>query len=245
MIAGEIQPLSNGRCAPLSGDGFLTLLPRIETHARVVFRGLPMVDREEAIAEAVAAAYVAYRRLRERGIDPVREFPSMMATFAVRQVKDGRHVGSRMSSKDALSPKAQRKHGFKVEPLPISTRRAHEEVHSTLSGQRQMDTFEERLHENCRTPVPEQAAFRIDWPEFMRSLSQRDRRLATYLSLGNSAKQAAEKFGVSPGRVTQLRQGWCREWRAGQGEEATTAAPANHGTSSQPSRGLQTRNIAS
>jgi len=228
MIAGEIQPLSNGRCAPLSDDDFLALLPRIETHARVVFRGLPAVDREEAIAEAVAAAYVAYRRLRDRGIDPVREFPSMMASYAVLQVKDGRHVGSKASSKDVLSPRAQRRHGFQVQSLPISTRRAHEEVHSSLRGQREMDAFEERLHENRRTPVPEQAAFRIDWPEFMRSLSQRDRRLAMFLSLGNSAKQAAEKFHVSQGRVTQLRQGWCREWRARQGEEAALANHPQH-----------------
>jgi len=226
MIAGEIQ-LANSQSAPASDDSFLTLLPRIETHARVVFRGLAVVDREEAIAEAVAAAYVAYRRLRERGIDPVQEFPSMMASYAVLQVKDGRHVGSKASSKDVLSPKAQRKHGFKVQPLPISTRRAHEEVHSTLSGQRDMDVFEERLHDNRRTPVPEQAAFRIDWPEFMRSLTDRDRRLAKFLSLGNSAKQAAEKFHVSQGRVTQLRQGWCREWRARQGEERLPVAHAN------------------
>jgi hypothetical protein len=68
-----------------------------------------------------------------------------------------------------------------------------------------MDAFEERLHENRRTPVPEQAAFRIDWTEFMRSLTDRDRRLATFLSLGNSAKTGADKFGVSQGRVTQLR----------------------------------------
>jgi hypothetical protein len=193
-------------------DDFLPLMTVVQRHASVVFRGLPQVEREEAIAEAVASAFVAYRRLCDRGIDPVREFPSMMATFAVRQVRDGRHVGSRMSSKDVLSARAQRKHGFHVQSLPISTRRPHEDVHSAVSGQRVMDSFEERLHENRRTPVPEQAAFRIDWPEFMRSLSQRDRRLATYLSMGNSAKQAAERFRVSQGRVTQLRQGWCREW---------------------------------
>jgi len=243
MIAGEIQPSSNGRCAPLSDDGFLPLLPRIETHARVVFRGLPAVDREEAVAEAVAAAFVAYRRLRDRGIDPVREFPSMMASYAVLQVKDNRHVGTKSSSKDVLSAKAQRKHGFKVQPLPISTRRAHEEVHSTLSGQREMDAFEERLHENRRTPVPEQAAFRIDWPEFMRSLTDRDRRLAKFLSLGNSAKAAAEKFRVSQGRVTQLRQGWCREWRIRQGEEGML--PPQQCSHGQTSECLPTQSIAS
>lgn len=199
-------------------DDFLPLMSIVQKHASVVFRGLPEIEREEAIAESVAAAYVAYRRLCDRGIDPVREFPSMMATFAVRQVKDGRHVGSRRSSKDVLSPRAQRRHGFRVESLPISTRRPHEDVHSAAGGQRVMDTFEERLHENRRTPVPEQAAFRIDFPHFLRSLSRRDRHLATFLSLGNAAKAAAEKFGLSQGRVTQLRQGWCAEWRARQGE---------------------------
>src|SRR5271170_4798281 len=200
-------------------DDFLPLMTVVQKHASVVFRGLPAVEREEAIAEAVAAAYVAYRRLCDRGIDAAEEFPSMVATFAVRQVMDGRQVGSRRSSKDVLSPRAQRRHGFRVESLPISTRRPHDDVHSAVAGQRAMDTFEERLHENRRTPVPEQAAFRIDFPQFMRSLSQRDRRLATFLSLGNLAKAAADKFGLSQGRVTQLRQGWCREWRARQGEE--------------------------
>jgi len=201
-------------------DDFLPLMTVVQKHASVVFRGLPPIEREEAIAEAVAASFVAYRRLCDRGIDPAREFPSMMATFAVRQVRDGRPVGSRRSSKDVLSGRAQRKHGFHVQSLPISTRRPHEDVHSAVSGQRVMDTFEERLHENRRTPVPEQAAFRIDWPQFMRSLSQRDRRLATFLAMGNSAKQAAEKFRVSQGRVTQLRQGWCREWHRQNDEES-------------------------
>src|SRR5271166_5424663 len=54
MIAGEIQPLANGQSAPASDDGFLVLLPRIETYALATFRCLPVADREEAIAEAVA-----------------------------------------------------------------------------------------------------------------------------------------------------------------------------------------------
>jgi len=220
MVATPVPTTSTSKPRSYHPDDFLPLMTVVQRHASVVFRGLPPVEREDAIAEAVAAAFVAYRRLCDRGIDPVREFPSMMATFAVRQVKDGRHVGTRMSSKDVLSGRAQRKHGFHVQSLPISTRRPHEDVHSAVSGQRVMDTFEERLHENHRTPVPEQAAFRIDFPPFMRSLSQRDQRLATFLSLGNSAKQAAGKFGVSQGRVTQLRQGWCREWHRLNDEES-------------------------
>jgi hypothetical protein len=242
MVATSVPTTSASKPRSYHPDDFLPLLTVVQRHASVVFRTLPEVEREEAIAEAVAAAYVAYRRLRDRGIDPAREFPSMMATFAVRQVRDGRRVGGRRSSKDVLSPRAQRRHGFRVQSLPMSTRRSHEEVHTTIHGQGRMDCFEEMLHEDRKTPVPEQAAFRIDWPEFMRSLSQRDRWLATFLSLGNSAKEAAEKFRLSQGRVTQLRQGWCREWRARQGEEPVTATHTN-GTASRPDQ--QPQSIAS
>jgi len=45
------------------------------------------------------------------------------------------------------------------------------------------------------------------------TLTDRDRRLAEFLSLGHSGKHVAHKFGISPGRVTQLRQQWCKEWQ--------------------------------
>ena len=56
------------------------------------------------------------------------------------------------------------------------------------------------------TPVPDQVQFRLDWPRFFATLSGRDRRLAAFLALGHSGRQAAGRFGLSPGRVTQLRQ---------------------------------------
>lgn len=87
-------------------DEFLKVMQVVERHAQVVFRSLPSVDREEAVAEAVAAAFVAYRRLRERGVDGARQFPSMLATYAALHVKDGRHVGTRRNSKDVLAAQA-------------------------------------------------------------------------------------------------------------------------------------------
>ena len=40
--------------------GFLALLPRIETHARITFRGIRCpVRREETVAEAVGLAWVS------------------------------------------------------------------------------------------------------------------------------------------------------------------------------------------
>jgi hypothetical protein len=202
-----------------AADDFLDLLPRVRQHATVVFRALPAAEREEAVGEAVAAAFVAFRRLRARGLDPARDFPNQMAIYAVLQVKDDRHVGSRRSSKDVLSRRAQRQHHFRVESLPLSTRRPHEDLYGGIHGQRSLDAYEERLRDNHRTPPPEAAAFRIDFPEFIASLCRRDQRLAGFLSLGNSARNAAARFGLSPGRVTQLRQGWCRHWHVRSGEE--------------------------
>ena len=46
-----------------------------------------------------------------------------------------------------------------------------------------------------------------------------------YLSLGHGAKKAAAKFRLTPGRVTQLRQQWCREWHAMHGEEISFGEP--------------------
>jgi len=219
MTALITKSLAGTAIPRAAADDFLDLLPRVRQHAAVVFRALPAAEREEAIAEAVAAAFVAFRRLRARGLDPARDFPSQMAIYAALHVKDGRHVGGRASSKDVLSRKAQRKHGFRVESLPLATRRPHEDLYGGLNGQRTLDAYEERLRDNHCTPPPEAAAFRIDFPEFIGSLCRRDQRLAGFLSLGNSASDAAARFGLSPGRVTQLRQGWCREWHVRNGDE--------------------------
>src|SRR5262249_53588257 len=87
-------------------------------------------------------------------------------------------------------------------------------IYSEVKGQQERDAWEERLRDNTLTPVPEQASFRLAYPHWLRSLGRRDRRLAQYLSLGHSAREAAQQFKLSPGRITQLRQPWCRQWYA-------------------------------
>jgi hypothetical protein len=99
---------------------FLDLIPIVEWHVRFAFRGRPAADREEAAAEAVAAAYASYVGLKARGKDPVRDFPSALAAYAVLHVRAGRQMGGRNSTTDALSPLAQRKRGFRVESLHVS-----------------------------------------------------------------------------------------------------------------------------
>jgi hypothetical protein len=156
--------------------------------------------------------------LAERGKDAA-DFISTLAFLAARGVKAGRRLCGQERSRDVMSPRAQRRHGFTVEPLPISTRIPHENLYGEVDGQRQHDEYEERLRDNTITPPPDQAAFRIDWPRFLRTLTHRDRELARFLSLGHRPSRAAERFGLTPGRVTQLRQQWCKDWKAFEGED--------------------------
>ena len=109
-----------------------------------------------------------------------------------------------------------------------------EKIYSDLRGQQETDAYEERLRDNTVTPPPEAAAFRIDFPQFLQALGERDRELAHFLSLGHSAKEAAQTFNVSPGRITQLRQQWCREWHALQDEEAPLKRRSRIGGSPGP-----------
>jgi hypothetical protein len=197
---------------------FLALVPRIETHATIFFRGIRCpVTREDRVQECVALAWKWFLSLAVRGKD-VFAFPMAFTALVARAVKCGRRLCGQERVKDALSPLAQQRHAFRVGRLPISTRRHHEDLYADPHGQALLDAFEERLRDNAVTPPPDAAAFRVDWPLFLVGLTQRDRDMALFLSLGHSGKATAARFGLSPGRVTQLRQQWCRAWRACQGE---------------------------
>jgi hypothetical protein len=63
-----------------------------------------------------------------------------------------------------------------------------------------------------RTPVPDQAAFRVDWPLFLGTLTPRDRNIAAFLALGHQATEAAHEFNLSLPRISQVRKDWQRRW---------------------------------
>jgi hypothetical protein len=103
-----------------------------------------------------------YLGLKARGKNP-NDFPSTIAKYAVLHVKDDRHVGGTRSSTDVLSRKAQRRHSFRVMSLAPANR---------------LSAYEERLKDDSRTPVPDQVAFRVDWPAFLQTLTERERHMA-------------------------------------------------------------------
>src|SRR5262249_50406713 len=144
---------------------FLSILPRIELHGRISFRHVRCAARrDDAVAEVVALAWKWHLRLAQRGKDAT-QVPSALATFAAPAVKAGRGVCGRERARDVLSPSAQRQHRFVVERLPDF---------STLGG----NPLAEALVDNTQTPPPEQVAFRCDFPAWLQTRSERDRRLA-------------------------------------------------------------------
>ena len=205
----------SGACLPPAGAeqlqaAFLLILPRIETHARVWSRHLACPGlKEDFVCEAVALAWRSFLRLAQRGRDATL-FASALASLAVRAVRSGRRVCGQEKSRDALSPAAQRRRGFWVEELLPPA--ARERPYGEPSGQRRQDAFEERLKDNTQTPVLDQVVFRCDFPAWLLTLSERNRLIVDDLVAGEGTGDVARKFGISPGRVSQLRRHFEDDW---------------------------------
>jgi hypothetical protein len=191
---------------------FLAILPRIERHGRIYFRQVKCPHKkEDCIADMVGLCWHWFQGLAERGRDGTR-FPMALAAFAARHVHSGRKLCGQEKSKDVLSPVAQQKHNFTVQSLPTSTRAPYDHLCSSPLGQERQDVFEERLRDNTITPVPDQVIFRIDFPAWRRTHSQRNRRVIDQLMRGERTKDVAKKFGTTPGRISQLRREFHGDW---------------------------------
>lgn len=198
---------------------FLAIMPRIETHAKIHFRFLRCLStRDDAIQEVIAIAWRWFLRITEQGKD-VNEFVTTLADYAVRHVRSGRLLCGQERARDVLSPRARRMKGFSVESLPSSTQRSYSSVFCDVHGQQQMDVFEERLQDNLITPPPDAAAFRIDYPQWLGQLGERNRVIAEDMTLDYGTKELAAKHKVSPGRISQLRRELHDDWQRFHGEQ--------------------------
>jgi hypothetical protein len=202
------RPVPGTNDHPEWHQAFLAMLPKIVAHCRVCFRGLLAEAREEAIQDAISHALAAYVRL----VDQDRAdcgFPTVLARHAVGHVRDGRMVGARQNSRDLLSRKAQLTKRFSVKQFSCFDGYAH--------------PWSEALIEDHRTPVPDQAAFRIDFPTWLALLTNRDRRIAEELAVGQATSGVARAFGISSARISQKRQELHRSWQSFHGEAVSVS----------------------
>ena len=178
---------------------FLTIQPRIETHARIFFRGIRCFhEKADRIAETVALAWKWFKRMAKRGKDAT-QFPSVLATYAAKTVKAGRRIAGQLKTKDVMNERTQQRKGFYVSKLPDF---------STLNT----NPLSEALIDNTQSPVPDQVAFRLDFPAWLRTHSQRDRRIIQDMARSERTLDLAQKYGLSRARISQKRREYHDDW---------------------------------
>jgi hypothetical protein len=197
-------------------QSFLQVLPAVETYAKIQFRRLPVQQREDAVQEAIASAVIAYRRLATKGRLHVA-YPGTIATNAVHHVRNGRHVGGHQDgARDVLSRVCQRRH--RVDVVSIDHHRVPASLRNGSDGWRQLVLADRKV------PVPDLAAFRVDFGHWFQMRSRRDRSIISAFIAGEQPSVVADRFGISRGRVSQLRRRYEKEWRTFQGEAGEAAA---------------------
>ncbi|HCO26808.1 MAG TPA: hypothetical protein DIT97_28745 [Gimesia maris] len=176
---------------------FLAILPEIRRQALFAFRALRTEAKEEAVAEAIANAFVSYNRLIEQGKGS-KIYPSVLTRYAVAQIRSGRMVGTSLNSNCVLSEAAKQKYGLRVDRLDYCAK---------------CGEWFEFIVEDRRTPVPDQAAFRCDFPNWLGTLSPQKRQIAERLAVGDTTSEVAQTCKVSPGRVSQIRRELDDSWQ--------------------------------
>ena len=78
------------------------------------------------------------------------------------------------------------------------------------------------MEDTRTTSVPEIVAFRCDFADWLRNLPRRNRRIAQFLAVGHRTSDAARKFKLSEGRISQLRTELRNAWAEFVGEPTAT-----------------------
>ncbi|HEV3300275.1 MAG TPA: hypothetical protein VG055_11565 [Planctomycetaceae bacterium] len=180
------------------------MIPGIRKQLRFAFRYSPAAVRKERIDDALAQAFVLFAHLvlRKR----VRlAHPTALARYAAHRVRSQRPIGSRSNSRDVMSPVTQRRFGFRVISADPGCWAGHLRPTELLGESRQA------------TPA-ELAAIRVDFASWLGRLSGRQREIALCLAVGESTGAVAQRFGVSCGRISQIRLELATRWRQFHGE---------------------------
>lgn len=161
-------------------DSFTRYLPVMRRYARFAFQHLDADKREEAVSNTLALAWKHWHRLNERGRADEPGILKAVVWYAIRQTKAGRTCFSANKPRDPLALRSYGKANF--------------------------EPWNPEDYVGRETPVPDAVSFRVDVPEFMDSLNERQRSLFVDLAQGMTTNDAASKYGVSPGRISQCRR---------------------------------------
>jgi hypothetical protein len=190
---------------PAWQDRFLAMLPQIREQARLACRASRAEAKEEFISEVLANTYCAYSRLVQRGREDLA-YATPLALYAIRQVRCGRRVGSRLNIRDITSPYAQAAKGIVIERLDQFNKEDCQ--------------WREVLIEDRKAGPADTAAARIDVAAWFKTLACKKRMIAKALARGESTATVAQMFELSAARVSQLRRELQQSWEEFQEEPA-------------------------
>ena len=189
---------------------FLAMLPAIVAHAKYAFRSLQPEARAEMVQEVVCNALQAFARLVKLKKTSIA-YAAPLATFGIKQARDGRKVGGHLNCLDVSSEYCQRLKNLVVDRLD---RRDKDDDRQWC----------EILVEDRHTDAAAIVQTKLDFSDWLASLNRRDRRVAEFLAQGESTRAAARKFKVSDGRISQLRRELAESWHRFIGDEPGPAA---------------------
>ncbi len=170
--------------SPATSRDFLSVLPRVLAVVRFHLRQVRCPhQREETTCEAVALCWVWFVRLARRGRQP-HTFATRLAGYAARS---GRRACGSEPVGDVCSPACSQRKRVRLTSLSAP------------------DSLAEAVHDNTRTPVPDQVQFRLDFPAWVGSLAATKRRVLDRLLAGERPGDIAGEVGVSAARVSQVR----------------------------------------
>ncbi len=174
-------------------SNFVILLPEIERRLWRAFRQLDAERREDAVAEAIVHSLLSYSRLLDLG-NAESATASTLAWYAAMRVKRGRPAAGRMNGDEPLSRYAQIGNGIEVEHRHIN--------------------WMDLMVEDKRASISDMVAAKLDVGAWFATLSRRMKWIATDLACGCSTSEVAQKYGVSAGRISQLRRKLADSWNA-------------------------------
>jgi hypothetical protein len=175
---------------------FTDSLQKIDYWIRYAFRRYRPQDRREAILDCHAAMWSAWHGLILKGKNPIDIGVTGIANNAIRYVKHGRRLGNTNSGRGAMDVYT---HASKTRENYVHNFDFHNGWRTALSV-------------DCHTDPADDAAFRIDFAEWLSSLTEVKRRIAELLAEGNRPGTVARMVGMSPARVTQVRHELEANW---------------------------------
>ena len=165
------------------------------------FRRLPFVDREEAVAETIAAIFQHAARAAVRG-KLRRLTPYTLVLFFGRLCRAGRRMAG-FTSTDVFSETPARRRHHAIIPL-------HEMARIQTDCGEKVVKLSDVLADPREDSPMENARRNIDYPEILRRehVGVQGRRVFEFLATTHGdgrQKDLASELGISAGRVTQIK----------------------------------------